>query len=75
MTTALLHLAARLRSLRRRAGLTQVTLAVRAGVSSSVVAVIEQGKQADPRLSTLGKLAAGLGVSVTDLLVRQDDDG
>jgi transcriptional regulator with XRE-family HTH domain len=54
--------AARLRKLRGAAGLTREALAQRAGVPYSTLLQIEQGRAADPRVSTAKKLAAALGV-------------
>lgn len=56
----------RLRSLRTRLVLTQEQLAVKAGVSSATIRRIESG-QLTPRFSTIQKLAAGLGISATEL--------
>jgi transcriptional regulator with XRE-family HTH domain len=56
----------RLRRLRRQRGWTQEALADRAQLSRVQVATIETD-QADPRLSTLRKLARALKVSVGDL--------
>jgi transcriptional regulator with XRE-family HTH domain len=53
---------------RRAAGLTQQQLAQAAGLSMSLVAQLEQGTTADPRLSTLRGLAKGLGCAVADLV-------
>lgn len=53
-------------SLRRRKGLTQQELASLAGVSRATVHLIEAG-EGDPRFSTLGLLAKGLGVDVIEL--------
>jgi transcriptional regulator with XRE-family HTH domain len=55
------------KDLRAAAGLTQQELAVRAGLSVSVVSQIEQVTNADPRLSTLAALAGALGVSLDQL--------
>jgi len=55
---------ARLRELRTAQDLTQRELADRAGVPLSRVFKLEQGKENDPRWSTVLKLAAGLGVPV-----------
>jgi transcriptional regulator with XRE-family HTH domain len=57
----------RLVDLRKRAGLTQEQLAVRAGVASATVRRIE-GDDIDPRLSTIRKLAAVLGVEPRELV-------
>jgi transcriptional regulator with XRE-family HTH domain len=57
----------RLRSLRVAAGLTQQDLAVKAGLSVSVVAHIEVGRIPNPRLDTIRALAIALGCSVDAL--------
>lgn len=63
----------RLRSVRKRRGLTQRELADTAGVSLSLVRKIEQGERADVRLATLRKLAIGLRVRTTELLDARGD--
>lgn len=60
--------AQRLQSLREAAGLSQQDLAVRADLSMSLVSKMEQGKKADPRLSTLLALAGALDLSPGALL-------
>lgn len=60
---------ARLRALRDEKQLTQVELAERAGLPVQRVFKIEQGNPADPRWSTVCKLAAGLGVEVGAFVV------
>jgi transcriptional regulator with XRE-family HTH domain len=55
-------ISARLRSLREAAGLSQQEVAMRADLSMSLVAKLEQGKKGDPRASTLLALASALGV-------------
>jgi transcriptional regulator with XRE-family HTH domain len=60
-------LSERVRSLRRRRGLTQVALAGAAGVSRSTVARVELG-ESNPDLQTMGKLARALGVPTAALL-------
>jgi transcriptional regulator with XRE-family HTH domain len=52
----------RLKSLREAAGLSQQEVAMRADLSLSLVAKLEQGKKGDPRASTLLALAEALGV-------------
>jgi transcriptional regulator with XRE-family HTH domain len=69
----LMPLKDRLRELRTAAGLTQQTLAVKAGLSVSVVAHIESGRIPDPRLSTLRALAKALGASLDEL--AGEDEG
>jgi transcriptional regulator with XRE-family HTH domain len=58
----------RIKERREAAGLTQQQLAVKAGLSVSNLAQIEQGQKADPRISTVVALARALGVTVDDLL-------
>jgi transcriptional regulator with XRE-family HTH domain len=53
--------AERLRQLRKQAGLSQVVLAKKAGVSVSAVRQFETGHR-EPNYRTLLKLAHGLGV-------------
>lgn len=52
---------------RKAAGLTQAALAHKAGIRTSTVSNIENGK-IDPRLSTVKALAEALGVDVDDLV-------
>jgi transcriptional regulator with XRE-family HTH domain len=61
------RMAKRLKTLRERRGLTQETLAAKAGLSRTYLARLETVRQ-DPTLSTLVKLAKALGVPVTRLL-------
>jgi transcriptional regulator with XRE-family HTH domain len=61
-------LAAKLKKLREAQKLSQQDLAVKAGLSISVVSQIEQGKKQDPRTSTMLAIADALGVSVHDLM-------
>ena len=56
----------RLRTLRKNAGLTQQQLAERSGFTASVIARYESGGSL-PRPQALEKLAAALGVPVSDL--------
>jgi transcriptional regulator with XRE-family HTH domain len=60
----------RIKECREAAGMTQQELAVRAGISLSNLAQIEQGQKADPRLSTLVAVADVLGVSLDVLADR-----
>lgn len=59
----------RVAALRNAAGLTQVALAMRAGLDPSLVSRIERGS-ANPTLSTVEALAQALGVTVADLLAE-----
>lgn len=53
-------LAERVRSARESAGLTQVEVAIAAGVSLTALRNIEQGVTTDPRLSTVERIFAAL---------------
>ncbi len=59
--------AMRLKQLRRRRGLTQQALAVKAQISLGYVARLEIGRH-DPKLTTLVKLAKALKVKLAQLL-------
>jgi transcriptional regulator with XRE-family HTH domain len=58
--------------LRRSKGLSQEALGEVCGLHRTYVGTVERGER-DVRLSMLEVFAAGLGVSVTDLLTRGDD--
>jgi transcriptional regulator with XRE-family HTH domain len=68
MVGLMMPLKDRVRELRKAAGLTQQALAVKAGVSVSVVQHIEQGAIPDPRVSTLVQLARAMGVPLDALV-------
>jgi transcriptional regulator with XRE-family HTH domain len=53
--------------LRAKNGISQATLARRTGVSRAIVSELEQGR-GDVRLTTLARLASGLGVTIGELL-------
>lgn len=59
--------AANLREHRTRAGFTQEALGRRCGLNRIEVGLIERA-QREPRLTTIVKLANGLGISPADLL-------
>lgn len=58
----------KLRQLRQDAGLTQLDLAVAAGMQPQTVNRLEAGKNPHPRVSTAAALAQVLGVTIEDLL-------
>ncbi len=58
----------KLRRLRLGAGLTQIELAEKAGVSPDTVVRWEGGKGTRPHPGALSKLAKALGISPVDLL-------
>ena len=59
--------AMRLRQIREAHGMTQETLAKKAGVTRAYLSRLEMGRH-DPPLSRLRKLAKALGVSVAELV-------
>lgn len=65
------HLATRLRDLRAEAGMTLDGLAECAGVSRSMISLIERG-ESSPTAAVLDRLAAGLGVTLASLFARQE---
>jgi len=58
----------KLRDARRRAAFTQGELADKSGVGITTITRIESGHMTEPRVSTLRKLAAALGIEPRDLL-------
>src|SRR5215216_6147063 len=54
-----------LRRLRRRSGLSQETLAARAGLSPEAVSLLERGRRS-PRLTTMRLLAEGMSLPESD---------
>lgn len=58
---------------RKRAGLTQATVAERLGVTTAVVCQYECGKR-NPKISTLEKYASVIGCDVMDFFVKPEDD-
>ncbi len=64
------RLAARLRQLRADRGLTLDALARRAGVSRSMISLIERGASS-PTAAVLDRLAAGLGVTIASLFADE----
>ncbi|HLV60456.1 MAG TPA: helix-turn-helix transcriptional regulator [Fredinandcohnia sp.] len=64
-------LARRIRSLRQEAGLTQVELAERAGISNEFLSRIEHAS-GTPSLDTLARLARGLGIGLCELFQESE---
>ena len=62
----------RIRSVRKRRGLTQQGLAGLADVSASLIRKLEQDARRDVRLETLRKIAVALKVPTTSLMTRLD---
>lgn len=65
------RLAARLRGLRVERGLTLDGLAARAGVSRSMISLIERG-ESSPTASVLHRLATGLGTTLASLFAEEE---
>ena len=57
-----------LKALREGRGLTQADLARKAKVTQAYIALLEAGRKKNPSLTTLRRIAKGLGVAVEDLL-------
>jgi len=60
-----------LRRARRERELSQDALALRAGIGAKHVSELERGNK-DPRLATFLRLAAGLGLSGTELMALHE---
>jgi transcriptional regulator with XRE-family HTH domain len=65
----------RLKSARKRRGLTQRELAELSGVSVSLIRKLEQDEREGVRMETAHKLASGLRMPTTMLLPRHEDTG
>jgi transcriptional regulator with XRE-family HTH domain len=62
----------RLRSIRKRRGLTQRELAAMSGLSKSLIEKVERGENGDIRLETARKLAAALRVATAEIMPHHD---
>jgi len=56
------RLVAELKAVRERQGLTLAELAERAGVDKGAISKLETGRQVNPTVDTLSRIAAGLGM-------------
>lgn len=65
------RLAARIRDLRARRGLTLDQLAQHSGVSRSMISLVERA-ESSPTASVLDRLAASLGVTLASLFAQQE---
>ena len=72
MMEAVVYLGDNVRELRTLSALTQEELADRAGITPTALSRIERN-EAEPRPSTLRKLAAALGVEPRELIKRGND--
>lgn len=66
-------LAKRLKAYRKSLGKNQFDFASDVGISIEEVSLIERGLT-DPRLSTLQKISAYMGVTVSELLLRENTE-
>jgi transcriptional regulator with XRE-family HTH domain len=64
------HLGQHVRALREAKAFTQEELAERSGLHRVYLAQLESGRNHNPRLDTLRRLAKALGVSVADLVIE-----
>ena len=64
-------LAKRVRERRREAGISQEILADRSGLSLALISEIERSAT-NPSLTTLAKLAKGLGLSIAEMLDQEE---
>lgn len=60
----------RIKRLREKLGLSQEKLARLADVSNNTIINIEAGKQQNPTVETISKIAKALGVSIDELLSK-----
>lgn len=67
------HLPYVLKKFRREAGLTQVQLSERVGVSPSFIGMLESGRK-KPSLNMLFRLADALGIRASDLLATMEKE-
>ena len=66
-------LSANIKQLRKTIHQSQIEFAAECGISTETLSLIERQK-ADPKLSTLQKIAAYTNCEVSDLLKRKDGD-
>ena len=69
---AVVYVGKNLKELRTRAALTQAELAEKAGLTTAAVARIERD-EAEPRMTTIRKLADALDVKPAKLVTGDDD--
>ena len=58
----------KIKRIREKMGLSQEKLARLADVSNNTIINIEAGKQQNPTIETMAKIAKGLDVSIDDLM-------
>lgn len=62
-----------LKRIRKEKGLTQKELALKSGLSFSMVSKLESGEQTNPSNDTIQKLASALDVITAELLIDKDE--
>lgn len=62
-----------LRKLRQRMSESQIKFAANCGISTEELSLLEREKS-DPKLSTLQKVSAYAGITVSELLKREGDE-
>lgn len=62
----------RLKSYRTEQGKTQFEMGTEMGISTEKISLIERGQKADIKLSTLQKMAAHMGITVSELIKVED---
>lgn len=60
----------KIKQLREKKGLSQEKLARIADVSNNTIVNIESGKQTNPTIETVSKIAKALGVDIEELLKK-----
>ena len=63
----------RIKEIRKEKGMTISELAERAGVAKSYLSSIERNKQTNPSIQFIEKVSEALGISVNDIIHRNDD--
>ena len=61
-----------IRNARSEQGISAEELSRRSGINMRTIYQIENSEQENPRLTTIQKIADGLGVSLTDLLSNSE---
>lgn len=61
----------KIKEFREKAGLTQEELAIKSGVSRTIISALEQGEAKTTKSSTLVSLANALGTTVSKIFLQQ----
>ena len=60
--------------MRQKRGLTQEEVARRCGLATVTISKLEEGKSTDPKMSTVLKLAVGLGCTLDSFFAQPPGD-